>query len=80
MEDRNESLPWDYFLTNYERDLLNLHLEDAVRKYPEVSRQQIATDLEELIRNQEQFSINNRQNGRNEKQLTSWQNSNHQLF
>lgn len=50
MDDKNEPLPWDYFLTNYERDLLQLPLEEALRKYPGLTRGQIESDLAELLK------------------------------
>ena len=48
MDDKKEPLPWDYFLTNYEKDLLRLPMEEAIRKYPGVSREQITKDFQEL--------------------------------
>jgi hypothetical protein len=52
MDDKSKPLPWDYFLTNYERDLLRLPLEDAMRKYPEIERERVEADLIELKNNQ----------------------------
>jgi hypothetical protein len=48
MDDKNEQLPWDYFLTNYEKDLLQLPIEETLRKYPRVSREQIVSDMTEI--------------------------------
>ncbi len=49
MSDNCEILPWDYFLTNYERDLLQLTIEDAIQKYPNISPKQIDSDLIQLV-------------------------------
>lgn len=62
MADENEPLPWDYFLTNYERDLLRLPLEDALRKYPNISQEQMESDLTELREIQASFELENGQN------------------
>lgn len=62
MDDRNEPVEWDYFLTNYERDLLQMSIEDAMRKYPCMSMENMAEDLHELMQNHQQFIINNGQN------------------
>lgn len=48
MADKNEPLPWDYFLTNYERDLILLPLEEAGLKYPLVSKKQLLDDIRAL--------------------------------
>lgn len=64
MADENEPLPWDYFLTDYERDLLRLPIEDALRKYPGISRGQMESDVRKLTANQERFMINNGLNER----------------
>lgn len=55
MADENEPLPWDYFLTDYERDLLELPMEDALQKYPNISREQMETDLAKIQDNQDRF-------------------------
>lgn len=44
MGNKEEQLPWDYFLTNYERDLLRLQTEDMMRKYPDMSQTQLYRD------------------------------------
>lgn len=62
MADENELLPWDYFLTDYERDLLRLPIEDALRKYPSISREQMESDLAKIQENQAHFEQCNRQN------------------
>lgn len=64
MADENEPLPWDYFLTDYERDLLRLPIEDALRKYPSIAREQMESDLRKLTANQDRFMVNNGQNER----------------
>jgi len=61
MADENEPLPWDYFLTDYERDLLRLPIEDALRKYPGTGRGQIESDLLKIQENQAHFERGNRQ-------------------
>jgi len=61
MADENEPLPWDYFLTAYERDLLRLPIEDALRKYPRISREQMESDLAKIQENQALFEQENGQ-------------------
>jgi hypothetical protein len=61
MSEDKGSLLWDYFLSEYERDLLRLPFAEAVQKYNGVSREQLTADLHELTQNQEQFRISNRQ-------------------
>lgn len=61
MADENEKLPWDYFLTEYERDLLRLLIEDALRKYPSNSREQMESDLGKILENQARFEQNSGQ-------------------
>ena len=56
MNDNVEALPWDYFLTNYERDLLNLTTEDALSKYPEMSRSDLEKQKAILQENQAVFT------------------------
>lgn len=63
MNDKSEPLPWDYFLTNYERDLLRLSLEEAFRKYPGLTREQAESDLAEIQKNQTSFVQANGQSG-----------------
>lgn len=48
MDDKTEPLPWDYFLTDYERDLLRLPIEEVARKYASMSINQIQLDRAEL--------------------------------
>lgn len=48
MADEDEPLPWDYFLTDYERDLLQLPIEDVVLKYLNLSIEQVQADRVEL--------------------------------
>lgn len=62
MADENESLPWDYFLPDYERDLLRMPIEDALRKYPSTSREQMESDLVKIQENQAHFMLANGQN------------------
>lgn len=62
MADENKKLTWDYFLTEYERDLLRLLIEDALRKYPSISREQMESDLGKILENQARFEQNNGQN------------------
>ncbi|MEN0059720.1 MAG: hypothetical protein AAGB31_12850 [Bdellovibrio sp.] len=62
MADENEPLPWDYFLTDYERDLLRLPIEDALRKHPSISREQMESDLVKIQENQARFEQDNGQN------------------
>lgn len=62
MDDENEQLPWDYFLTDYERDLLRLPIEDALRKYPRISREQAEVDLGKIQEMQASFERENGQN------------------
>jgi hypothetical protein len=57
-----EKLPWDYFLTEYERDLLQLLIEDAMRKYPSISQEQMESDLIRIQENQATFEQDNGQN------------------
>lgn len=56
MNDNVVTLPWDYFLTNYERDLLNLTTEDALSKYPEISKTDLETQKAILQENQAVFT------------------------
>lgn len=61
MADENKPLPWDYFLTGYERDLLRLPLEDAMQKYPGVGREQMESDLVKMREMQASFERENGQ-------------------
>lgn len=51
MDDNHEPLPWDYFLSNYEIDLLLLSTDEAMRKYWRMTEEQIKQDRLELERN-----------------------------
>lgn len=55
MSDKSKPAPWDYFLTNYERDLLLLTPAEAVRKYPQISPWQLVADRELIRRSQGEF-------------------------
>lgn len=46
--DDNEPLLWDYFLTEYERDLFRLTIDQVVLIYPLINREQIRADALEL--------------------------------
>jgi hypothetical protein len=61
MDDKDEPLPWDYFLTDYERDLLRLAIEDAMQKYPGISREQMESDLVKIQEMQARFERENGQ-------------------
>ncbi len=61
MDDKDEPLPWDYFLTDYERDLLRLPIEDAMRKYPAIGREQMESDLAKIQEMQASFEQENGQ-------------------
>lgn len=62
MDDKNEPLPWDYFLTDYEKDLLHLPLKDAMRKYPEINGKQLEADVAAIRASQAGFEQVNGQN------------------
>lgn len=47
-DEEPEKLPWDYFLTQYERDLLTLTVEAMLKKYPLISKNEVVADLAEL--------------------------------
>lgn len=47
-DDEHIILPWDYFLTEYERDLLIFPLEKSQRKYGLVPDEQVLEDWESL--------------------------------
>lgn len=47
-DDELNALPWDYFLTNYERDLLTLTLEEMVRKNPNRPPDELKAEMEQL--------------------------------
>ncbi|PIU01236.1 MAG: hypothetical protein COT74_01650 [Bdellovibrionales bacterium CG10_big_fil_rev_8_21_14_0_10_45_34] len=44
-EEKFKLLPWDYFLSDYERDLLKMPIQDLVIKYPRISQEQIEAEL-----------------------------------
>ena len=56
MDDKNEPLPWNYFLTNYEKDLLQLPIEETLRKYPGLTRERVESDLAEIQKSQASFA------------------------
>lgn len=58
-DDKPEPLPWDYFLTEYERDLLKIPIQDLIMKYPNIGREQIEEDLIIILDNQVVFNIKN---------------------
>jgi hypothetical protein len=47
-DDEPQELPWDYFLNNYERDLLTLAPEDMVCKNPDRAPDEIKAEMERL--------------------------------
>ncbi len=47
-DDELKKLPWDYFLTDYEKDCLKKSAEEVRQDYPNVSFAQIVSDIEEL--------------------------------
>lgn len=62
MGDDHEALPWDYFLTNYERDLIKLTIEDAMQKYLNISQDQLLADQAKIREMQADFEVGNGQN------------------
>jgi len=66
MSDSCETLPWDYFLTDYERDLLQLTNEEAMQKYPKISQDQLLADQAKIREMQADFEVGNGQS-RNEE-------------
>lgn len=54
-DDEPEILPWDYFLTNYERDLLTLTLDGLVRKNPDKTADEIKAEMEKMKTSQAVF-------------------------
>lgn len=54
-------LSWDYFLTDYERDLLRLPIQEPLRKYPGIGREQMESDLVKIQDNQALFEQENGQ-------------------
>lgn len=44
-DEEPQALPWDYFLTSYERDLLKLNIDDLIIKCQAISKDQIESDL-----------------------------------
>ncbi len=55
-DDEPENLPWDYFLTNYERDLLTLTLEEMVRKNPHKAIDELKAEMAEMMTSQAVFN------------------------
>lgn len=47
-DDKPEPLPWDYFLTEYERDLLTLTIEEIARKNPNKSTEEIMAEMNKM--------------------------------
>lgn len=54
-DDEPEALPWDYFLTTYERDLLTLTIEELVRKNPDKTTDELKADAEKMRELQDVF-------------------------
>lgn len=50
-----EALPWDCFLTNYERDLLTLTIEEMARKNPDKTPEELKVEMEKMIASQAVF-------------------------
>lgn len=60
-DEKSNLLPWDYFLCDYERDLLKMPIQDLIIKYPRVSKEQLEADLITIRDNVATFnSINQR--------------------
>jgi hypothetical protein len=55
-DDEPVKLPWDYFLTEYERDLLKIPLEDLITKYPNRGHDVLSTDRHLMAENQTIFN------------------------
>lgn len=47
-DDEPEVLPWDYFLTKYERDLLKVNFEELVRKNPKMNPEDLKSQMEQM--------------------------------
>lgn len=62
MADEEKSIPCGYFLTDYERDLLRLPIEDALWKYLRITCEQMEFDLVKIQDNQASFVQDNGQN------------------
>ena len=54
-DDEPERLPWDYFLTQYERDLLTLPIEEMVRKNPDKTIDELMAEVEKMMTGQAVF-------------------------
>lgn len=54
-DEEPEQPPWDYFLTEYERDLLVLTLEEMVRKNPDKTPDELKAEMEEMWAGQAVF-------------------------
>ena len=54
-DDQPKKLQWDYFLTDYERDLLTLTLEEVVRKNPNKPLNEVKAEIDEIENNQANF-------------------------
>jgi hypothetical protein len=54
-DDEPERLPLDYFLTQYERDLLTLTIEEMVRKNPDKTPDELKAEAEKMRASQDIF-------------------------
>ena len=54
-DEEPEKLPWDYFLTEYERDLLTLTLEERVRKNPDKTAEELKLEMTQMAASQSIF-------------------------
>lgn len=59
-DDEPEKLPWDYFLNEYERDLLTLTLEEMACKNPDKTADELKSDLAQIEKSQAVFEKHNR--------------------
>lgn len=57
-DDEPERLPWDCFLTEYERDLLTLTLEELACKNPDKTPDELQAEMEEMKAGQSVFEGN----------------------
>ena len=48
-------LPWDYFLTDYERDLLTLTLKEGLVKIQDKTADELKTEIEKMRERQYVF-------------------------
>lgn len=54
-DDEAEQFPWDCFLTDYERDLLTLTLEEMVRNNPDKTPDDLKVGMEKMGASQADF-------------------------